>query len=59
MENVKDQLCQGLPHFCSAGMQAPKLAIKPEIEIPAPRRIPTEGNSKQKPWSVFGDVFWI
>lgn len=59
MENVKDQLCAGLPHFCTAGIQAPKLAVKPEIELSQKKRVPTDMNTKQKPWSVFGDVYWI
>ena len=58
MEHVKDQLCPGLPHFCSAGLQAPKAATTPEIKMPEHMTASTPG-TKQKPWSVFGDLYWI
>ena len=58
MENSKNQNCLGLPHFCSAGLQAPKVAVKPEIKMPA-SRTSTQANTNQKPWSVFGELYWI
>ncbi len=58
MENTKDQFCAGLPHFCSAGMQAPKPALKPEIKLPE-RFTSSKTVSREKPWSVFGEVYWI
>jgi|GEM_PF-2125731 len=60
MENLKrNETRRELPHFCSAGIQAPKLAVKQANEIAAPYRSPNETHSKLKPWSVFGDVLWI
>ncbi|WP_317899903.1 hypothetical protein [Aurantibacillus circumpalustris] len=58
MENLKNKICKSLPYFCNAGMQAPKMAVKPE-----PRQeesnITIKNTSKQAPWSVFGDVYWL
>jgi hypothetical protein len=63
MEHSKDTTCLGLPHFCNAGLQAPKPAVKPEVQQAEKKEthpLPTQGNfSKQKPWSVFGDLYWI
>jgi len=59
MENSKNQKCSILPHFCSAGMQAPKITVKPEIKMPE-RKTPSNANdNNQKPWSVFGELYWI
>lgn len=58
MENSKNQRCEGLPHFCSAGMQAPKVSTAPETKIQA-HAAPDKMNGKQKPWSVFGELYWI
>lgn len=58
METLKNQLCQGLPHFCSGGVNSQKSDPKPEIKA-AQREVPSKTNDKQKPWSVFGDVYWI
>lgn len=64
MENTKQNLCSELPHFCSAGLLAPKTAVKPEIRIKDKNRkqitsLTMSAATKQKPWSVFGDVYWI
>ena len=58
MENLKNKICKSIPYFCSAGMQAPKLVVKTELKETESANAfnPT---SKQKPWSVFGEVYWI
>lgn len=58
MEKSNDQNCSFMPHFCSAGLEAPKPVVKPEIKMIQKNTVnaSTEG---QKPWSIFGDVYWI
>jgi len=58
MENLKNKENKGLPHFCCAGMQAPELTIKPKMQT-TEQAPPSKINDKQKPWSVFENVYWI
>lgn len=58
MENFKNQTCEFLPHACNAGIEKPKPAVKPENK-PVMNHVRAERNNFQKPWSIFGDVYWI
>ena len=58
MENLKNKICKSLPYFCNAGMQAPKMAVK-ALSQETESSSAVKSNSKQKPWSVFGEVYWI
>jgi len=43
---------------CNAGMEAPKSVVKPESKITQSNPV-TANSEGQKPWSIFGDVYWI
>lgn len=34
MEKIKEKICKGLPYFCTAGIQTPKISIKADIMPP-------------------------
>jgi hypothetical protein len=60
MENLKNKICKSLPYFCCAGMQAPEMVIQPELkEEEEYSSNSIKSSSKQKPWSVFGDLYWL
>jgi len=58
MEKSNNQACTFMPHFCNAGLEAPKPVIKLENKISQKTQALTEAGD-QKPWSIFGDVYWI
>ena len=58
MENLKTQNCEGMPHPCNAGIEKPKPAVKPENK-PLEHYTINKHKNYQKPWSIFGDVYWI
>ncbi|HOZ86452.1 MAG TPA: hypothetical protein PL029_01780 [Bacteroidia bacterium] len=58
MENLKNKDCLGLPHFCSARMQTAKPVRESENKTTVNAE-PVKMINKQKPWSVFEDVYWI
>lgn len=47
-----------MPHQCPAGMEAPESALKSESRVKVPEGL-TLTKDPQKPWSIFGDVYWI
>ncbi len=56
MENENKKDCLLWPHACNGGIEQPKALIQPEPRQPKPElRI----KDPQKPWSIFGDVYWI
>jgi len=58
MEKSDNKTCTFMPHFCNAGMEAPKSVVKPERKITQQSLINATSDN-QKPWSIFGDVYWI
>lgn len=58
MENFNNQFCELLPHACNAGIEKPQAAVKAQIK-PIDRHATVQNKNYQKPWSIFGDVYWI
>ncbi len=60
MEKQNNQICTGLLRNCTAAVQADKKIAKKvnENEI-VKGNIHLTGKNDQKPWSIFGDVYWI
>jgi hypothetical protein len=59
MEKSNNQISTSIPHNCCIGMGAPKSAAKPEnnkITVHNPVRADKD---RSKPWSVFGDLYWV
>lgn len=58
MEKQNNQICKGLLRNCTTAVQADKKIAKKESEI-VKGSINLTGKNDQKPWSIFGDVYWI
>lgn len=58
MEKIKKQICTMLPHTCSAGTPEPRSVEKTETRPTETNAVVTNKEIK-KPWSVFGDIYFL
>ena len=59
MKKINDQICMGLLNNCPVGRTAEKSVTKKETKTNEINASSIDKKSQQKPWSVFGDLYWI
>lgn len=56
METQNLTYCEWQPLACNAGIERPAPALESESQASIQK---TRKQAADKPWSIFGDVYWI